>query len=144
MKGVIAAGVSVALFRNAVTAKGMAGYAITIAGVFAYSAAKRRAAAAKAAEAAKNGMITGEVGVAEPLIKGSGGSSSSAGGSSSGGSSCGGTPVITVVAHGGGVANGGLMTASASLLQQHLRLGRTYSASSIASSSSTPTSRLGV
>ncbi len=37
MKGVIAAGISIALFRNPVTAKGMLGYAITVAGVVAYS-----------------------------------------------------------------------------------------------------------
>lgn len=36
-KGVIAAAVSVALFRNPVTAKGCAGYAVTIVGVFCYS-----------------------------------------------------------------------------------------------------------
>ncbi|GBF98555.1 sugar phosphate phosphate translocator-like [Raphidocelis subcapitata] len=78
LKGVIAAGVSVALFRNAVTAKGMLGYAVTIAGVFAYSTSKRRAAVIRAADAAK-----GLGPEAEPLIKP--GPGSSAGGCSSAG-----------------------------------------------------------
>eukprot|EP00878_Enallax_costatus_P002997 GHUV01003194.1.p1 GENE.GHUV01003194.1~~GHUV01003194.1.p1 ORF type:complete len:364 (+),score=98.02 GHUV01003194.1:354-1445(+) len=43
MKGVIAAGISIALFRNPVTAKGMLGYFITVCGVVAYSESKRRA-----------------------------------------------------------------------------------------------------
>jgi drug/metabolite transporter (DMT)-like permease len=42
MKGVIAAGISIALFRNPVTAKGMLGYFITVCGVVAYSESKRR------------------------------------------------------------------------------------------------------
>lgn len=37
MKGVIAAGISIALFKNPVTAKGMMGYFITVCGVVAYS-----------------------------------------------------------------------------------------------------------
>jgi hypothetical protein len=37
MKGVIAAAISIALFRNPVTAKGMLGYFITVCGVVAYS-----------------------------------------------------------------------------------------------------------
>lgn len=37
MKGVIAAGISIAMFKNPVTAKGMIGYAITVGGVLAYS-----------------------------------------------------------------------------------------------------------
>lgn len=37
MKGVIAAGISIALFKNPVTAKGMFGYFITVCGVVAYS-----------------------------------------------------------------------------------------------------------
>jgi hypothetical protein len=37
MKGVIAAGISIALFKNPVTAKGMLGYLITVVGVVAYS-----------------------------------------------------------------------------------------------------------
>lgn len=37
MKGVIAAGISIAMFKNPVTAKGMFGYAITVCGVVAYS-----------------------------------------------------------------------------------------------------------
>lgn len=37
MKGVIAAGISIALFKNPVTAKGMLGYLITVCGVVAYS-----------------------------------------------------------------------------------------------------------
>ncbi|KAF8071001.1 sugar phosphate/phosphate translocator [Scenedesmus sp. PABB004] len=42
MKGVIAAGISIALFKNPVTAKGMLGYLITVCGVVAYSETKRR------------------------------------------------------------------------------------------------------
>ncbi len=41
-KGVVAAGVSVLVFRNVVTAQGALGYAITLGGVFLYSTAKRR------------------------------------------------------------------------------------------------------
>lgn len=37
MKGVIAAAISIALFKNPVTAKGMLGYLITVIGVVAYS-----------------------------------------------------------------------------------------------------------
>jgi hypothetical protein len=37
MKGVIAAAISIALFKNPVTAKGMLGYFITVCGVVAYS-----------------------------------------------------------------------------------------------------------
>lgn len=42
MKGVIAAGISIAMFKNPVTAKGMLGYFITVCGVVAYSETKRR------------------------------------------------------------------------------------------------------
>ncbi|KAF6256719.1 plastidic phosphate translocator-like protein 2 [Scenedesmus sp. NREL 46B-D3] len=42
MKGVIAAAISIALFKNPVTAKGMLGYLITVIGVVAYSETKRR------------------------------------------------------------------------------------------------------
>lgn len=41
MKGVIAAGISIALFKNPVTAKGMMGYFITVCGVVAYSEVRR-------------------------------------------------------------------------------------------------------
>lgn len=41
-KGVVAAGVSIAIFRNPVTVQGMLGYFITIAGVVAYSESKKR------------------------------------------------------------------------------------------------------
>lgn len=41
-KGVVAAAVSVAVFKNIVTLQGATGYAITVTGVFLYSAAKRR------------------------------------------------------------------------------------------------------
>lgn len=41
MKGVIAAGISIAMFKNPVTAKGMLGYFITVCGVVAYSEASR-------------------------------------------------------------------------------------------------------
>jgi hypothetical protein len=37
MKGVIAAAISIALFKNPITAKGMMGYFITVCGVVAYS-----------------------------------------------------------------------------------------------------------
>lgn len=37
MKGVVASGVSVALFKNPVTSKGIMGYLITVAGVMLYS-----------------------------------------------------------------------------------------------------------
>jgi hypothetical protein len=37
MKGVIAAAISIALFKNPVTAKGMLGYFVTVCGVVAYS-----------------------------------------------------------------------------------------------------------
>lgn len=43
MKGIIATAVSVALFRNPVTPKGLLGYAITVAGVWMYSRSKQRA-----------------------------------------------------------------------------------------------------
>eukprot|EP00775_Hariotina_reticulata_P001274 gene1274-1614_t len=42
MKGVIAAGISIALFKNPVTVKGMLGYFITVMGVVLYSESKRR------------------------------------------------------------------------------------------------------
>lgn len=41
-KGVIAAVVSVMVFHNPVTYKGIVGYAITVSGVFLYSESKRR------------------------------------------------------------------------------------------------------
>lgn len=37
MKGVIASGISVALFKNPVTVRGITGYMVTVAGVVAYS-----------------------------------------------------------------------------------------------------------
>ena len=43
-KGVIAVCISIAVFRNPVTYIGSAGYLITVAGVFCYGLAKRRAA----------------------------------------------------------------------------------------------------
>ncbi|PNH09611.1 putative sugar phosphate/phosphate translocator [Tetrabaena socialis] len=58
-KGVVAAAVSVAVFRNMVTAQGCGGYAITVAGVFMYSESKRRAKAA-AASASANAKAEGE------------------------------------------------------------------------------------
>ncbi len=45
-KGVVAAAVSVAVFKNIVTAQGALGYAVTVGGVFLYSTAKRRSKAA--------------------------------------------------------------------------------------------------
>ena len=41
-KGVVAAGVSIMIFKNPVTLMGMMGYFITIAGVVAYSESKKR------------------------------------------------------------------------------------------------------
>jgi hypothetical protein len=49
MKGVIAVVVSVLLFRNPVTAKGMFGYLITVLGVILYSEVRGAAAGVKAA-----------------------------------------------------------------------------------------------
>eukprot|EP00882_Tetradesmus_deserticola_P033183 GHRQ01037881.1.p2 GENE.GHRQ01037881.1~~GHRQ01037881.1.p2 ORF type:complete len:146 (-),score=41.97 GHRQ01037881.1:438-875(-) len=49
MKGVIAAGISIALFKNPVTAKGMLGYFITVMGVVAYSEVSPRQLAGKQA-----------------------------------------------------------------------------------------------
>eukprot|EP00882_Tetradesmus_deserticola_P021684 GHRQ01023479.1.p1 GENE.GHRQ01023479.1~~GHRQ01023479.1.p1 ORF type:complete len:205 (-),score=70.23 GHRQ01023479.1:248-862(-) len=49
MKGVIAAGISIALFKNPVTAKGMLGYFITVMGVVAYSEVSPRQLAGKLA-----------------------------------------------------------------------------------------------
>jgi drug/metabolite transporter (DMT)-like permease len=115
LKGVIAAGASVAIFRNAVTAKGMVGYAITIAGVFAYSAAKRRASAARAAEAAKAAGGDGAA-AAEPLIKAC---HASGGGGGGGGGGCG---AISLTADAsckaGVVSGGGLLPTSTQQLQQ--------------------------
>ncbi len=53
-KGVVAAVVSVLIFKNAVTWTGCIGYAITVGGVFLYSESKRRAKAARAAEGPKS------------------------------------------------------------------------------------------
>lgn len=50
-KGVIAAIVSIMLFRNPVTRNSCLGYAVTVAGVFAYSEAKRRLTAPQAGNA---------------------------------------------------------------------------------------------
>ncbi|PNW72812.1 hypothetical protein CHLRE_15g643385v5 [Chlamydomonas reinhardtii] len=47
-KGVVAAAVSVAIFRNVVTAQGCIGYGVTVAGVFLYSECKSYNAAATA------------------------------------------------------------------------------------------------
>lgn len=107
MKGVIAAVISVALFRNAVTAKGMLGYAITVAGVFLYSACKRRQRVLKLAEAAK------ELESVVPLIKvgGSGGGAVSGGGSG-GGAAANGEDRAT--------SSGGMLpTSTQQQLQQH-------------------------
>jgi hypothetical protein len=78
MKGVIAAVVSVALFRNTVTPRGILGYAITVAGVFAYSESKRRARAFKAIETAKSLSTDGETEGA-PLLPQAGGKAGLAG-----------------------------------------------------------------
>jgi drug/metabolite transporter (DMT)-like permease len=56
-KGVVAAAVSVRVFGNTVTTQGILGYAITVAGVFAYSESKRRAKAEKEAATAKPGDV---------------------------------------------------------------------------------------
>lgn len=70
-KGVVAAGVSVAVFRNTVTVQGCLGYAITVGGVFLYSESKRRAKAAAAAVAPAGAARAGDVeakGEREPLL----------------------------------------------------------------------------
>ncbi|EFJ50855.1 plastidic phosphate translocator [Volvox carteri f. nagariensis] len=70
-KGVVAAAVSVAVFRNVVTGQGALGYAITVAGVFMYSESKRRAKMAAAA-AARNegGALKAGIQEREPLLSG--------------------------------------------------------------------------
>lgn len=45
VKGVVAAAVSIALFQNAISWQGCAGYAIALAGVMAYSRCKQSSAA---------------------------------------------------------------------------------------------------
>lgn len=67
-KGVIAAAVSVALFKNVVTLKGLVGYAITIAGVFAYSETKRRLKPQLKAVESQKSFTNGDVEAASPLI----------------------------------------------------------------------------
>ncbi|KAJ9528133.1 hypothetical protein QJQ45_005781 [Haematococcus lacustris] len=57
-KGVVAAGVSVMVFGNAVTAQGMLGYAVTVLGVLSYSEAKRRAKASTAKSAESQPLLT--------------------------------------------------------------------------------------
>ncbi len=68
-KGVVAAVVSVAVFRNAVTWTGCVGYAITVGGVFLYSESKRRAKLAKESAAVK-GNVNPKEGkeIYEPLL----------------------------------------------------------------------------
>jgi drug/metabolite transporter (DMT)-like permease len=96
-KGVIAAVVSVLLFKNKVTPRGMLGYAVTVAGVFLYSESKRRgklrvqaaqaaqAAAAAAAGAAGSGVGAGLGGAGVGGVPGSGvGGAASGGGLESG------------------------------------------------------------
>lgn len=106
MKGVIAAAISVALFKNKVTVKGLIGYAITMAGVFLYSASKRRA---QAAEVAKNVLADSEE--KAPLIK------TCDLKDVKGGSSC--IPVISVEC----VSGGAVLPTSTQQLQSH-RSGR--------------------
>ncbi|KAI8470787.1 MAG: triose-phosphate transporter family-domain-containing protein [Monoraphidium minutum] len=129
MKGVVAAGVSIAIFRNPVTPVGCAGSAVTMGGVFAYSAAKRRAAAARAAEASSKVCGGGGGGEVEPLLvkaalamekglAGGGGGACEKKGASGGG---GGGPVVTLIAAacGGGGGTAGLLPAGAAAAQLH-------------------------
>ncbi|KXZ48122.1 hypothetical protein GPECTOR_30g218 [Gonium pectorale] len=70
-KGVVAAFVSVLVFRNVVTSQGITGYAITVTGVFLYSESKRRSKALSgmaAVVAAKEASSKGGAGEREPLL----------------------------------------------------------------------------
>jgi len=122
MKGVIAAVVSVALFRNQVTPKGCLGYAITVMGVFMYSESKRRAKAVRAAESAKS--LSGEEGQALLLIKAGSG----------GGGGGGGAAVAMVSRPTSSCGGGGALPTSTQQLQQH-RTSRGSAASGGTSSS---------
>jgi hypothetical protein len=132
MKGVIAAGVSVAIFKNTVTLKGMAGYAITVAGVFMYSASKRRQQVLKAVDSAKS-MQDDAAAATEPLIK--------AGHMGPGGGAGGVAITLVADASGGGaggggggahhhVSGGGLLPTSTQMLQGH-RSGRSSAGASV-------------
>ena len=68
--GILAAVVSVMVFKNIVTWQGGAGYAITVAGVFMYSESKRRAKA-MAAAAARAGEGIKPTSDREPLLNSS-------------------------------------------------------------------------
>jgi hypothetical protein len=77
-KGVIAAVVSVFMFKNHVTPRGCLGYAVTVAGVFLYSESKRRGKMAR--ETAAGGAGVGAGGGAAAVGAGGGGAASSASG----------------------------------------------------------------
>jgi drug/metabolite transporter (DMT)-like permease len=84
-KGVIAAVVSVFMFKNHVTPRGCLGYAVTVAGVFLYSESKRRSklsAAAAAAAAGGSGVGVGAAGAGGPsgALEGGGGGVGGGGG----------------------------------------------------------------
>lgn len=66
MKGVIAAAISIALFKNPVTAKGMLGYLITVIGVVAYSETKRRSKLRQIHETGKTASMEDMAGM--PLL----------------------------------------------------------------------------
>jgi hypothetical protein len=79
-KGVIAAVVSVFMFKNHVTPRGCLGYAVTVAGVFLYSESKRRGKQAR--ETATGGAGGGAVGAGggAAAVGAGGGAASSASG----------------------------------------------------------------
>mmetsp|Transcript_26790 Transcript_26790/g.68228 ORF Transcript_26790/g.68228 Transcript_26790/m.68228 type:complete len:345 (+) Transcript_26790:130-1164(+) len=67
-KGVVAAVVSVRVFGNTVTTQGILGYAITVAGVFAYSEAKRRGKAEPTRSPSVHGLMSAGEPQASPQV----------------------------------------------------------------------------
>jgi hypothetical protein len=123
MKGVIAAAVSVALFRNQVTPKGCLGYAVTVAGVFLYSESKRRARVVKAADAARDVRL--EEGQPLMPVKAHGGSSGGA--ATAGGIGIGfggGGPAAVQLVARASSGCGGAAPTGAQQVQQHHRTSR--------------------
>jgi len=82
-KGVIAAFVSVLMFKNVVTPRGCLGYALTVAGVFLYSESKRRGKGAAAQQPPQAG------GAQQGSAVGAGGGGSAVGSGAGGGSAAG-------------------------------------------------------
>lgn len=80
-KGVIAAVVSVFMFGNPVTARGMFGYLITVAGVVLYSETKRRHKLAKAVADKLRPQLTPDVEATQSLLGGISGGGGGGGGS---------------------------------------------------------------